>query len=102
MSWIKRIFGGGKPDLSEIFRQGAKIIDVRSKAEFQSGHVKGAINVPLEQVAARAATWKKDEPLIMCCRSGMRSGSATQTLKKMGFTQVYNGGPWTSLTHLPE
>lgn len=74
----------GKPkvDLAELFRGGAKLVDVRSKAEYASGHAKGTMNVPLEQIASKAFSWKKDEPIILCCRSGMRSGVAVSQLKR--------------------
>jgi rhodanese-related sulfurtransferase len=39
----------------------------------------------------------KKTPIITCCASGMRSGSAKNLLKSNGFTQVYNGGSWMTL-----
>jgi len=80
-----------------LIAQGAKVIDVRTPAEFKSGHPKGAVNIPLDQVATKAKTLKKDGVYIMCCRSGMRSANATSQLKSMGFEQVYNAGSWTRL-----
>jgi rhodanese-related sulfurtransferase len=43
------------------------------------------------------AKLKKDKPIITCCASGMRSGSAKAMLQSNGFAQVYNGGSWTNL-----
>ena len=76
----------------------ATIIDVRTISEFKSGHVKGSINIPLDQIPNKIQSLKKmSRPLIMCCRSGMRSGSATQFLTKEGFDEVYNGGAWQTV-----
>lgn len=73
----------------------ATIVDVRTISEFKAGHIKGSINIPLDQVPNKVESLKKmKRPLIMCCRSGMRSGSATQFLTKEGFDEVYNGGGW--------
>jgi len=97
---IKKLFGGSSVDYAALVKQGAKIIDVRTPGEFSSGHLKNAVNIPLDQIAAKAKDLKKDQTYILCCRSGMRSASATQQLKNLGFTQVHNGGSWTSLKHL--
>jgi phage shock protein E len=92
--------GKPKADLVELIRSGAKLIDVRSKSEFASGHAKGTTNVPLEQIGSKASSWKKDEPIILCCRSGMRSGAAVSQLKGAGFTNVHNAGSWNKMQTL--
>ncbi len=96
---LKRLFGiGPKTDFAELVRQGAIIVDVRSKAEFQGGHIKGSINIPLDQIAANHKQLKdKAKPIITCCASGMRSSAAKGILKSNGYTSVYNGGGWQSL-----
>jgi phage shock protein E len=76
---------------------GAQIIDVRTKGEFQSGHIKGAVNIPLDSLKNNLSKLKKDKPVITCCASGMRSASAKGLLKANGFVDVYNGGAWVSL-----
>lgn len=80
--------------------QGAIVIDVRSPAEFASGHYPGAVNVPLHLIgiSADAVRAKPDQAIILYCASGMRSGSACRLLKAAGFTQVMNAG---SLGDLP-
>lgn len=88
---------GPKIDFAELMQQGAVIIDVRTKGEFQTGHIKGAINIPLQTLSQNLTKFKKDKPIITCCASGMRSASAKGILKSNGFTQVYNGGSWMSL-----
>lgn len=94
---IKKLLGIKTVDFAALMAKGAKVIDVRTPGEFASGHVKGAVNVPLDQIGKKAVSLKKNETYILCCRSGMRSASATQQLKSMGFTSVYNAGPWQRL-----
>lgn len=97
MSFLKKLFGRASVDLKELVKNGAQIIDVRSPAEFQSGHIKGAINIPLQTLDKNLAKIKKDKPVITCCASGMRSASAKSILKSKGFSEVHNGGGWTTL-----
>ena len=81
---IKNLFGfGTKVDYSDLVKQGAIILDVRSKGEYQSGHIKGSINIPLDTLNNNLNKLKKDKPIITCCASGMRSASAKSILKKM-------------------
>lgn len=71
---------------------GAVVVDVRTPAEFASGHVKGAINIPLDQVAQGFAKYDKNTNIVVYCRSGNRSGQAQSFLLQNGFTKVHNGG----------
>lgn len=81
----------------ELVNKGAQIIDVRSPEEFKGGHIKGAINIPLQNLLAHLSRINKGKPVITCCASGMRSASAKNLLKSKGFPVVYNGGGWMSL-----
>lgn len=84
--------GGNKVKLKEMMNSGAKVIDVRSRSEFASGHFAGAVNIPLDELASRMASiGKKEDPVIVYCASGMRSGSAKSALKAAGFVDVENG-----------
>lgn len=95
---IKSLLGiGPAVDFAELKKQGAIILDVRTKGEFNGGHIRGAQNIPVDQIAAQSGKFKKDQVIITCCASGMRSGSAKSILKSKGFTQVYNGGSWHGL-----
>ncbi|PWH84887.1 rhodanese-like domain-containing protein [Brumimicrobium oceani] len=97
MGFLSRLFGGGpKVDLAELKKNGALILDVRNPGEFKSGHIKGAKNIPLPELKNKIKSLKKDQVIITCCMSGMRSGSAKNILKSEGF-EVYNGGGWSSL-----
>jgi len=74
-----------------------KIIDVRTIAEFQDGHVAGSINIPLSEIQSRVNELKEMEgELILCCASGNRSGQAAAYLNSIGIT-CRNGGSWLDL-----
>jgi rhodanese-related sulfurtransferase len=95
---LKQLFGfGPKVDYAELVKQGAVILDVRSKGEFQGGHIKGSINISVDSLNSNLNKLKKDKPIITCCASGMRSANAKSILKSNGFKEVYNGGGWSSL-----
>jgi phage shock protein E len=98
MSIFDNIFGTKeKTDFKELVKEGALIIDVRSPAEYRTGHVQGSINIALEQIGNTISSFKQQQkPLIMVCRSGTRSNIATSILKKAGL-EVYNGGAWDDL-----
>jgi phage shock protein E len=95
---LKKLFGfGPKVDFAELVKQGAVILDVRSPGEYKQGHIKGSINAPLNDLSRHISKLKKEAVVITCCASGMRSASAKSVLKSNGFTEVYNGGGWSSL-----
>jgi rhodanese-related sulfurtransferase len=79
-------------DAVRLLNQGALMLDVRSKAEFDGGHVIDARHVPQDEIAKSAETLKKyrEKVVIACCESGMRSGAAARVLRAQGFTQVVN------------
>ena len=80
-----------------MLNRGAQIVDVRSEREFQSGHIEGAVNVPLDGLSKNLAKIQKSKPVITCCASGVRSGMARRILKSNGFIEVVNGGAWVKL-----
>jgi phage shock protein E len=96
---LKKILGFGTPtNYAELVKSGAIIVDVRSKDEFAGGHIKGAINIPVDQLNRHLSKFpNKNQVIITCCASGMRSGVAKSTLSSNGYTQVYNGGSWRNL-----
>ena len=72
---------------------GAGLIDVRSRAEFEAGHLEGARNFPVDELERRSTELgAKEAALVLYCASGMRSASAASALKRRGFTQVHNLG----------
>lgn len=95
---IKKLFGGKKTDYAQLVKEGAIIMDVRTRAEYESGHIQNSINIPLDQLANNLHKWKdKNKPIITCCASGMRSASAKKLLTSCGYVNVYNGGGWNAL-----
>ena len=97
LSIFKKLFSSNSVDISQLIKDGAVIIDVRSKAEFATGHVNGSINIPLEQISLNADKLKKYNHIITCCRSGNRSGMAKRTLESLGIKNVTNGGSWQNV-----
>jgi rhodanese-related sulfurtransferase len=75
-----------------INRQDAAAVDVREPAEFRSGHLPNARNIPLGQIAGKVKDLDKlkAKPVLLICQTGARSAQAAATLMKAGFTEVYN------------
>jgi rhodanese-related sulfurtransferase len=96
---LKKLFGlSAKVNYTDLVKQGAIILDVRSNTEYLNGHIKDSINIPVDTLRNNLFKLKdKNQPIITCCASGMRSASAKSILKSSGFTKVYNGGGWSSL-----
>ncbi len=99
LNTLKKLFGiGPSVNYAELAKNGAIILDVRSKGEYNGGHIKGSINISVDTLKTNLGKLKdKNKPIITCCASGMRSASAKSILASNGFTQVYNGGGWSSL-----
>lgn len=87
-SFLKRL-GGPAIDVAELealIAQGAvRVLDVREDSEFRSGHVPGAIHVPVKRLPERVGKLKRDKPYAVICQSGGRSRSATSFLLDQGF-----------------
>lgn len=95
---LKKLFGFGPPvDFANLIKQGATLVDVRTPGEYATGHIKGSVNIPLQQLETRLTKIPVHRPVITCCASGMRSASAMKILKSHGYSEVYNGGGWISL-----
>lgn len=78
-------------DVREAYMSGAvQLVDVRTDAEWSDGHVKGAVHLPLDQIAARAASLlpSKDADLVLYCRTGRRAQSAAEQLRQLGYTRL--------------
>ena len=81
-------------DFKKLLNDGALLLDVRTKGEFASGHVKDSKNIPLDRLGESLHTLNKGQNIIVVCASGMRSSQAVSLMKKNGFTNCYNGGSW--------
>ncbi len=75
-----------------LLSEGAVMVDVRTPGEFSSGHIKGAKNIPLNNLANISKKATKDKDIIVYCQSGSRSSSAASQLKSMGYEKVHNLG----------
>lgn len=78
--------------LQLINHKGAVVLDVREPSEFAAGHVLNAQLIPLGALKERMGELEKyrDQPMVVVCRSGNRSGTACAMLSKAGYTQAYN------------
>ncbi|WP_298782041.1 rhodanese-like domain-containing protein [uncultured Polaribacter sp.] len=81
-------------EIKEYLKKGAVVLDVRTIEEWNEGHTEGAKHIVLNVIPLNIdeiKSWNK--PVIAVCRSGARSGQATQFLTNHG-VDVINGGPW--------
>lgn len=74
----------------ELVEAGAYIVDVRERLEFENGHIKGAINIPLSELRERTSEIPKDKTVYLHCRTGQRSYNAALALQNLGFNNVVN------------
>lgn len=98
------LFGDDKEStaIQEYLKDGAVVIDVRSVEEFNSGHVKGSTNIVLNVIPGKVKDIKAmNKKVIAVCRSGARSGQATDFLKSQGI-DIINGGPWQNVSKFVE
>ena len=95
---IRRVFGmSPSANYKALLKEGGRIVDVRSTAEYSTGHIKGSLNIPLESLLSSLRRIDKNKAVITCCTSGMRSGTAKALLREKGYSKVFNGGSWRSL-----
>lgn len=94
LNLLKKLFGLSGTELSSEDLRNGTIVDVRSPAEFQGGHVAGSINIPLQELDQSILKLRKlKTPIITCCASGNRSGMAARQLNSLDIKTV-NGGSW--------
>lgn len=90
----------GAPAVKELSQQeflssppvGALILDVRTSAEFNSGHVPNAVNIPHDELASRLVELdsEMDRPIVVYCKSGTRAGKAASVLLEGGYTEIFH------------
>lgn len=68
------------------------LLDVRTPEEFATGHIHGAVNIPVQSLPDRLNEVPRDEPIVVYCHSGNRSGQAALFLDQSGYTQIYDLG----------
>ncbi|WP_411895835.1 rhodanese-like domain-containing protein [Winogradskyella sp. A2] len=93
MGILSALFGQSTNQLAEYIEKGAIYLDVRTEKEFNTNHIKTAINIPLQELNYRVDEIKKtNKPIIVYCASGMRSANATSFLKQNGIDAINGGG----------
>lgn len=91
------IAGSGDPEQAKqawpLIESGALLLDVRTKEEFDAGHLDGAVNISWDETNALmdAIGDNKQRPVVVYCRSGNRSGKAKTALEARGYTHIFNG-----------
>jgi len=78
------------PQVRELVENNAFIIDAREKGEYNKGHFKGAVNIPLSEFRERLDEIPKDQPVYIHCRSGQRSYNMVMALQNLGYENIYN------------
>ncbi|MDH5394916.1 MAG: rhodanese-like domain-containing protein [Gammaproteobacteria bacterium] len=89
MSLIKEI------EVSELVQlkekgESIRVIDIRQPAELSGGMIPGAEGLPMHIIPLRINEFKRDEKLVMVCRSGARSAQACMFMQQQGYDNVYN------------
>lgn len=74
----------------ELVENNSFIVDVREKYEYDNGHIKGAINIPLSEFRQKINEIPRDKPVYLHCRTGQRSYNATLILQNLGYENIYN------------
>ena len=77
-------------DIEKLVKNKEFLLDVREEYEYQDGHIKGAINLPLREILEKKDTLPKDKDIYVYCRSGHRSADAVNFLKSLGFEKIHN------------
>lgn len=91
---VKRAGQVSPEEARQHLAHNALVLDVRSPEEFGSGHLDGAVNVPLASLSQGVTDLEipRDRPILAYCLSGTRSSMACRTLRAIGYTQVHNLG----------
>jgi phage shock protein E len=87
-------------EVKQLLNSGAKVIDVRTEGEFESGHYKTALNIPVDKLSSNLnLLGSKEQTILLYCRSGARANTAKSILESNGFKKVINLG---GLSDLPK
>tara|TARA_R110000868_G_scaffold52348_5_gene165536 strand:- start:724 stop:1029 length:306 start_codon:yes stop_codon:yes gene_type:complete len=97
MGFLDFIFSAKKRQVENYLKNGALILDVRTKREWDNGHIKNAIHIPLNELNEKVDEVSKlNKPVIVCCESGIRSAKAAEFLN-LNNIDATNGGGWINL-----
>ena len=80
-------------EAKKLVKEGAFLLDVRTRGEFKNGHITKAVNIPVSELMSRLKELPdKKKTIVVYCRSGRRSGRAQKMLKAKGYASVHNLG----------
>ena len=104
MSLFKKIFRRTSLDeqLAAWISAGATLIDVRTFNEYKEFKVNGSINMPLDTMFSKINLLKKEDKIIVFCRTGNRSRHAKQLLDQQGFKHVLDGQTWEKIKQIQQ
>lgn len=90
---LKRHGHVSSSEAHRLVEAGARLVDVRTPQEFATGHIPGAVNMPVQDLERRMGELTgKDRPVVLYCRSGARSSNAARMLKNAGYAKVHDLG----------
>lgn len=94
VNWLSNLISHTPDCTSPAWEEDALFLDVRTPGEYASGHVQGALNLPLDRFVQDYASVAPDKlkQIVLYCHSGARSGQATQFLCQQNYQNVVNGG----------
>lgn len=94
----KSIFKPKTGQALRMIQQEAVLLDVRTPSEYETGHLTGSINIPIQELRQSIGKLPdKNASIVAYCRSGARSGMAVSMLQQEGYTNVINGGAYEDL-----
>jgi rhodanese-related sulfurtransferase len=97
MGFLDFIFGAKKRQVQAFINNNAIILDVRTDKEYNNGHIKDSLHIPLSDLHTNLEKLKAyNKPFIVCCQSGVRSAKAAKFLN-LNNIEATNGGGWVSL-----
>lgn len=95
---LRRLFISEVIDYAKLVNEGAIVLDVRDKSDFKKKHLKGSVNIPLNNLQNNLHLLnQKNRVILTCCDSGIKSKTAKSLLKINGYSNVFDGGEWQSL-----
>ena len=98
MGFLDFLFGAKKKQIQYFLENGAVILDVRTKKEWDNGHIEDAVHIPLNELQNHVEKLKAmNKPFVVCCESGVRSAKAAKFLN-LKRIEATNGGGWVSLS----
>jgi rhodanese-related sulfurtransferase len=102
INFLKKLFSGNSDKLKQMIQEGAFLVDVRSVAEYNSGHVTGSVNIPVDTITKNLTKFKNQNGVLVFCASGMRSGVAKSILQSNNVPNVVNAGTWSKVNKIIE